>query len=427
MTFLLTINVCFMGSRRQVYWNWFLLSLFYSYQYLLRVYPGTFTNEIRETFNFSANDFVTLSTYCLTIYSCCQIPFGILLDKIGVRWLVLFSFALCIVGQHIFTHSIDPFFARFGRILIGIGAAPAFMSVVKQVSSSFRENLCGLFIGITCTLGTIFIILGNTLLQNLYLKMQGWREAAGCLNGFGLFVFILCLLSLSTENEKRDEQGNKQGFLKNFLSVALDIRMFLFALLTIGTCAIVTTLSDLWGKTFLITKYHLPDVQATAYNQFIFAGFLVGSLLIPFIFSEGKKVLNGVRICSASLAVLFFTLIYGPSELPTCLLQAMLFLLGVFGCADILCFTLAAQTAKPGTSGLVVGWINTINMLGLTLLQAFVAKILDRCWDGTFNAQGLRLYRADDYELALGILLNTAIVALIVACILRTKHMRTQK
>ena len=34
-------------TNRQIYWNWFLLSIFYGYQYLVRVYPNTFINEIR--------------------------------------------------------------------------------------------------------------------------------------------------------------------------------------------------------------------------------------------------------------------------------------------------------------------------------------------------------------------------------------------
>ena len=196
-------------------------------------------------------------------------------------------------------------------------------------------------------------------------------------------------------------------------------------MLTIGTCAVVTTLSDLWGNTLLITKYHLSDVQAVFYNQFMFAGFLIGALVVPMLFN-GKQSLRGVRVCCIVLIGLFGVIIYGPSQLPSFVLQAVLFALGFFACADILCFALAAQLSTPQTSGLIVGWVNTVNMLGLTLLQYLVAHSLDKYWNGAVNANGLRLYETSNYELALGVLLNTVIIALLIASLMRSRNIKAK-
>ena len=35
-------------TDKRTYFDWFMLSLFFGYQYLLRSCPGIFTNEIRE-------------------------------------------------------------------------------------------------------------------------------------------------------------------------------------------------------------------------------------------------------------------------------------------------------------------------------------------------------------------------------------------
>lgn len=412
-------------ENRQDYLNWFLLSLFYAYQYLLRVYPSTFTDNIRATFNFSAHEFATLSTYCIFIYSCMQIPFGILLDRIGIRGLILSSFGLCLTGQFLFTHTQSIECAQWGRILIGIGAAPAFMSTVKMVSDTFSDKHCGIFIGITCTLGTIIVILGNSLLKYICSITNDWQKALWYLNMVGVILFIICLFSLH-QNKVDKIKLPKVSFGKTFLSVVTNYRIFLYALLTIGTCSVVTTLSDLWGNTFLITKYHLDDIQAVFYNQFMFAGFLIGGLVVPMLFNGARKSLRGVRFCCVVLICLFGIIIYGPNQLPSFVLQSVLFALGFFACADILCFALAAQLSTPQTSGLIVGWVNTVNMLGLTLLQSLVAHSLDKYWSGAVNANGLRLYEASDYELALGVLLNTVIMALLIACLMRTRNISTK-
>ena len=412
-------------TNKQAYWNWFLLSLFYAYQYLLRVYPNTFTNEIRNSFCFSANEFATLSAYCTLVYGCLQIPFGILLDKVNVRWLILSAFGLCLSGQYLFTHTTSPEWAQWGRILTGIGAAPAFISAVKIASDSFPDKSCGIFIGLTCVLGTIFTILGNSLLEYVCQQNNDWQLSASYLNVLGVILFVLCLLSLSTpqENSSQKQEGN---FWKNFLSVILNYRIFLYALLTIGTCATVTTLSDVWSKAFLMTKYNLSDQQAVFYGQFMFAGLLLGAFIIPFVF-KGKMTLKGVRFCCIMIAGLFSILIYGPNVMPAFVLQTILFALGFFACADVLCYALAEQESTPQTSGLIIGWTNTINMLGFTLLQTFVGRSLDEYWSGTVNAEGLRVYQSYDYELALGLLLNCVLVCLFIAFLMRTKNLRRKE
>ncbi len=406
-------------SSKQAYWNWFLLTLFYSYQYLVRVYPGTFTDEIRQTFSFSAHEFATLTTYCVCVYSSLQIPFGVLLDRVNMRWLILSSLGLCLIGQYVFTNAQTGTYAQWGRILVGIGSAPAFMAAVKVAADSFSDRIRGTFIGITCTIGVLCVIVGNSLLKQICLSTHSWQVASSYLTFAGCTLFLLCLLSLTSPKQStEDEKPN--DFWPTFFSVILNGRIFLYALLTVGTCSVVATLSDLWGSTFLAAKYQLSSIQAVFFNQFVFAGLMIGAFILPMIFN-GKNTLKGVRICCVFLALLLCVLIYGPHKMPAVVLQGLLFVLGFLGCADILCYALTAQSSTPQTSGLIVGWVNTVNMLGLTLLEKLVASSLDDHWTGAVNGQGLRLYLASDYEVALGVLLNAVLVALCITYFMRKK------
>jgi MFS family permease len=411
-------------SCKQAYWNWLLLSAFFAYQYLLRIYPSIFTDEIRATFQFSANEFSTLSTYCLGVYSCLQIPFGILLDKIGVRWIIIASLSLCLIGQYLFTHTQVQWVAQWGRILIGIGSAPAFMGVVKVISDSFSNRLCGIFIGITCVLGMVTTMVSSHWLRQLDTTGLNWQQAIDNLSWIGCILLVILLLSLTTSNENRSVDASKEytRFWPSFCSVLLNHKVFLYALLTIVTCAVVNTVSDLWGPAFLSAKYHLSPLQAIHYNQNIFAGLMVGSFLLPTVFSEGKRILQGIRTCYLVLVGSFICLIYGSASMPPFLLQTALFVAGVVACADILCFSLTTQLSTQKTSALIVGWVNTIHTLGLACLQGLVAFSLDKHWSGVTNDQGLRIYQARDYEFALGVLLNVVIVGAVIAWYMRSKN-----
>jgi hypothetical protein len=189
----------------------------------------------------------------------------------------------------------------------------------------------------------------------------------------------------------------------------------------------VNTVSGLWGPAFLSAKYHLSPLQAVHYNQSISAGLMVGSFLLPTIFSEGKRILQGIRTCYLILVGIFICLIYGSASIPPSLLQIALFVAGIVACADILCFSLTAQLSTPKTSALIVGWVDTIHMLGLACLQGLVAFSLDKHWSGVTNEQGLRIYQARDYEFALGVLLNVVIGGTVIVWCMRSKNHNLKK
>ena len=100
-------------------------------------------------------------------------------------------------GQYLFTHTTSPEWAQWGRILTGIGAAPAFISAVKIASDSFPDKSCGIFIGLTCVLGTIFTILGNSLLEYVCQQNNDWQLSASYLNVLGVILFVITPLFFS--------------------------------------------------------------------------------------------------------------------------------------------------------------------------------------------------------------------------------------
>lgn len=419
-----------MKTSKQAYGNWLLLSLFFSYQYLLRGYPGIFTTEIRRTFLLNSDQYSDFGAYCMLAYSFLQIPFGIALDRVGIRRLVLMAFALCLIGQYLFTHAQTFEHALLGRTLLGIGATPGYMSALKLVADSFCEKSCGLFIGLTGAMGNLAMAIFEPRLKAMGLAHQDWRFPAFYLEIAGLLLFVACVLWLRPnplENKKNSPSHaeNLSDFWKNLLHVAFQYKVYLYAAFVIGTNVLAATLADLWGKSFLNAKYNLGEQEAVNYVQWIQIGMLTGSVALPTIFHSGTKILWGIRVSCAFLAILFGVFIYGSSHLSGWVIQSLLFCVGFFGAADILACTLGAKMSNPQTSGMIISWINSVGMLGEPILEKWIGKALTRNWSGLLDEHGLHVYTASDYEFAISVMFQVVCVCLVLSCCLRRKAIAT--
>ena len=170
-----------------------------------------------------------------------------------------------------------------------------------------------------------------------------------------------------------------------------------------------------------IAKYNLGEQEAINYVQWIQIGMLTGSIALPAFFNSNRNVLWGIRISCASLGVIFAVFIFGPQTLSGVLLQALLFCVGLFGGADILACTLGAKLSTPQTSGMIISWINSVSMFGEPVLQKCIGVALDHHWSGLLDTNGLKLYRAIDYECAMSVMLKVVCVCFIIACLMRNK------
>ena len=386
--------------------NWFLLALFFGYQYAARSCAGTFGDEIRTAFRIDADRFADFGAWCMLAYSCLQIPFGIALDHIGIRRIVLISFAVCLAGNYTFTHAQTFETARLGRLLSGIGGVPAYMSAVKLIADEFSITSAGFFIGLTRAVGSALVIAGNPLLKNICLNGgHSWQQSADFLNYFGTFIFLLCVMFLFPYHKQPAPSVSQQKPLRDVLANG---KIYLFGFLIIGTNTAAVALADLWGPGFLMTKFRLSAQSAVNGTQLIYGGMLLGSVLLPMLFA--KNIMRGACIGCTVLTVLFFTVVNGSASVSTALLCIFLLSIGIFSAIDMLFFALGARLSTPQTSGLIASFINSIGMFGEPILQKYIGMMLHRTWNGALSNEGLPLYRTVDYERALQILPMLAVV-----------------
>jgi sugar phosphate permease len=389
---------------RGAYLAWFSVTLFYFYQYILRVSPGMMVDQLRYEFSIRAEQFATLGFLYLTAYALLQVPLGIIVDKVGVRKTVLTSIVLCIIGSLLFATTNTFYIAQFSRVLIGAGSGCAFMCSIKIIADHFPPGKRGFLMGATLTFGTIGALVSGKLVL-LINENYGWRMVLYSSAALGVLVFISALLLIRKDTEANIQlnEDSAEKVLKTVGNILRHKNIMIYAILAIGLYTPLSALADLWGTAFLKQKFSLTQSDAAYAASMMYLGLGIGSLILPWL-SEKYKVLNrAIFFCGIMILMIFAIILYGPM-LSREHLIIMMVLLGFFCGAEMMCFTGALFFAGKKNSGEIIGVVNTLNMLGSALLQQFIGILLDKQWDHTYDEMGMRHYSTEQFINSLSIL-----------------------
>lgn len=383
---------------------WGAVALFFFYQYILRVAPGVMIHEIRQDFGLTADQFGTLGSFYLYAYGLLQIPLGIIVDRIGVRRTIIGSIILCLGGSTLMAYSHIFALAQLSRIMIGAGSASAFMCSLKIIADRLPPGSRGFLMGLTLTLGTVGALVAGKPLVYL-LDAFGWRSAMLYTTIVGVFILIFAFIFLPKRPKGRPTlaQETVESVWLNVLSVIKNRQVMLYAFLAVGVYTPLSALADLWGTAFLMQKFSLPRAEAAHTAMMLYIGLAIGSLFMPWL-CEKYNILNlTIQVCGVAILGLFAFLLYGP-VISGSQLIFVLVPLGFFCGAEMMCFTGALLYSNPNNSGVTIGVVNTLNMLGGAILQQFIGYTLDLQWDGLLDDHGIRHYTSYQFVIALSIL-----------------------
>ena len=414
---------------RQSYIAFLCASLFYLYQFILRVSPSVMIPDIMTAFHVDAVGVSFLSSISLYAYSIMQIPAGVFADIFGVRRCLLISILLCMLGTFIFSITDHFFIATFARLIIGIGSASAFLSVAKVALEGFGAKNQSLFFGFAMVAGTIGALNGGNAVAIL-LESLTWREVLLILSALGFLVWILNFYGLKKKKNNISlegvERNLKRESLKAFSAIIVIIKTpqcWISGVVALGMYSCLSVLADLWGVSFCMQTYHIPRVEAAHLISLIYVGLCLGSLIIPFLsdrfYSKKSLILVGAMAIFLSLSLLWFF-----SNLSIFLVGSLLFSIGFFVGAELLCFTLACQVGPKGSEGTITGFINGIIMLGGAILQYLFGVILEHTWQGQVSDIGTPIYSEGGYHKAILLLFGVLLISILAAIFISTKSVK---
>lgn len=375
---------------------WALAALFYAYEFIHRVAPGVLTNQIREVFAANDHQLAIIGAMYLYGYALFQIPAGILIDRYGVKKVLVIASSILTLGSFLFTMTTSSGIAHASRFMIGAGSAFAFIGCLKIGSQWLANSSFPLVVGLTNLCGTLGALSAGAPLSLLVNKI-GWREALIQLSFIGLLITLL--LGLFLQEKKTPVSLKQPKLLTGLILIVKTPYSWLIALYGALLVAPIAALPELWGVEYLQIAYQISGTQAAAITHTIFIGTATGGTLIGWLIV--RLALDETKLMAiASLGALLLLLIFlFLPTLPLTYLYAILFGYGILTANMLLCFSLMSKTYPAWAQGVAISFTNTIIMTFSGLVQDRVGWMLRK-----LHALHQGVYLVEDYQIALSIL-----------------------
>ena len=171
---------------------WGLAAAFYFSDYMARVAVGVMHRDLQIDFNLNEAQFGILSASFYVPYILMQIPVGLMVDRISIRWVLTAMSLLTALGCCVFGLADGLGMASVGRMLLGFAAAFAFISTLRLATSWFPPQMIGLLAGLTQAVGMLGAASGQAPVSFL-VESIGWRHA---MLAIALLFIVLAVLFL---------------------------------------------------------------------------------------------------------------------------------------------------------------------------------------------------------------------------------------
>jgi sugar phosphate permease len=377
-------------------------TFFYLYEFLLRVSPNVFQEELSFAFNIDATKFGLFSSLWYWVYAPLQLPVGALTDKYGPRRLLTFAILLCCLSALVLAYTQSFVVGCIARALIGAGSAFAFISCLKIAHIWFDPRWFSLMTGITLTIGTLGAAVGGTPLQ-FALDYVSWRDLLNYIGILGIFLAFFAWITIRDHNPDHPEiemqSKETPGFWKCLTEVARQPQSWIVGIYALFVTAPTDAFGGTWGVRFFTDVHGLSrEVASTAAVTMTFLGMAVGSSFLGWVSNvfDNRKMPMAIAAFIASIALTF--IVFWP-QLSDFWAMFLCFVFGASG-TYVLAFVMTRRFSESIYVATAVGFVNMVSMLGSAGLTFLIGWMLDTVHTGGFNPAGEPFYEVRDYQLS---------------------------
>ena len=385
---------------------------------LHRLSTGVLSEELRSGFSLSAAELGTLHAAFFVVYALVQIPTGVLVDRIGPRYVGAGGAVLLSLGAVLFSFGDGYLIALAARGLVGLGSGVIFVSILRFAANWYRVDEFATMTGMTGAVAGLGAILATTPLA-VAVDTIGWRETMRILAGVGFLAggaaYVLVRNSPSDAGLEPIEGVPDQppvtlAETREYLGrLARDRDQWLLSSIFFATNGTLLTLIGLWGVPYLVVVYDFDVTTASLFTLVGAVGMLFGGPTIGWLSDRFENrhlpMSLGVAGFSFVLAIIAVTgrpplwvvaVVYGVSG----------FLIG----SGLLTLTLVKERYPSGASGVATATVNTAGFVGASLLPWAMGVALDAYTTGEVVA-GTVVYTEFGYRVAFGLVSGVLAVA----------------
>ena len=402
----------------------FVAALFYCYEYLLRILPGTMVPQLQSAFGthglqLDATQIGNLSAFYYYAYSPMQLPVGVMMDKHGPRWVITMAVFACAIGACLFGMTTSLVVAQIGRFMMGFGSAFAFVGVLKLASSWLPPNRFAFMAGLTTALSMFCAMKGTTLLTELNTTI-GWQKTVIGLACIGIILLPITWLVIRDEPENAVSiDSTELGYKNLFTDILFSFRnsqIWINGLVGCFMMAPTVIFAELWGSQYLESVHGLSKLEAPKALSMIFLGWAFGGPIMGFLsdFLRRRKIPLMLNSFATGIVLAIFVLAPGLSMKQIYLLM---FLTGFFSGAEIIVFAVGRENCPSRLAATVVAVTNFVVVMG-ALLQVLTGYVLDLYWSGII-VDGVKIYSRAENQMAMLILPLCSLLAFLLCFFLR--------
>jgi len=363
------MTTSFSKTRPLVWAVWIITSIFYAYQYILRVMPNILLNDIMQHFKLDATLFGQFSGIYYIGYSLMHLPIGMMLDRFGPKKIMTACILLTVVGLMPLIFADHWIYPIFGRFLIGLGSSAAILGLFKIVRMTFSEKQFPRMLSLSVTIGLIGAIYGGG-------PMSYMREKFGYAAVVELFALVGLALAVLTywivPNIKNSKDSTVISDIKEVLGNMKVIFCCFFAGLMVGP---LEGFADVWACAFLKQVYGWDSSIAASLPSMIFIGMCFGSPLLSLVAEKIDNYLV-VIIGAGTVMIIGFSVLLFCNVFPS-LLSMNFILVGICCAYQILAIYKASTYVREQVAGLTTAVANMIIMIFGYFFHAVIGYIVN--------------------------------------------------
>ncbi len=359
-----------------------IVSIFYAYQYVLRVMPNILIEDIMGRFHMGASAFGQFSGVYYIGYALMHLPIGIMLDRFGPRKVMVGSILLSAFGLVPLLMTDHLAYPILGRFLMGLGSSGAILGVFKIIRLSFEEARFARMLSLSVMVGLVGAIYGGGPVS--YMKSElGYNAVLTTFIAMGLALALFAYFLIPPS-----QKGESRPILSDIKQVFGNKRVLMtcfFAGLMVGP---LEGFADVWGTVFLKKVFHFDSSLASSLPSLMFIGMCFGSPILSFIAEKTESYLLTIVGAGIVMASGFISLLIGPMDVM--IVSIYFVLIGICSAYQILAIYKASTFVKEEVAGLTTAAANMIIMVFGYLFHSVIGSLVSQ-YGGAESSYALKV------------------------------------
>ena len=348
-----------MSHALSVWLAWFIATMFYAYQYILRVLPNIGISNIQEHFSVGAAEIGSFSGIYYIGYTLMHIPIGILIDRIGVRIILPICIAMTSVGLISLIYSDVFLYATLGRLIVGIASSASVLGIFKVVQIGFGEKKFAKMVGISVTIGLLGAMYGGMPLDNL-IRLYGWHTIINFFIIFG-FIFAVAVPFFLPRMTQKPMPLSVKSLVSDIKILLLNPRIIILSLIGGLMVGPVEGFADGWGTLFFQSIYEMDRKTASILPSMIFFGMCFGCIIIGYFTEKTQMHIQVVVTSVIAMLTAFIMMLFFKCSISV--LYCLTFIIGFASSYQLSILSKVREFAQPRFADLSSATANMIMMI----------------------------------------------------------------